>query len=261
MAESQIKFDDGAAYEKMMGVWSRIAGSIFLDWVAPGPGLRWTDIGCGNGAFTELIVQRCAPAQVTGVDPSEGQLAFARTRPGGSSAEFLQGDAMKLPLPDTSFDIAVMALVLFFVPDPDKGISEMMRVVRPGGTIAAYVWDLPGGGFPLEPLWASMRAAGMPVPLPPSAPISDMAALEQSFVDAGLEAVETKVIDVERSFAGFEEFWEIALLSPNVGAKIQGSPPSDRESLKASVRDRLKPGSGKLTTTARANAIKAKTPA
>lgn len=257
MAETQIKFDDGAAYEKMMGVWSRIAGAIFLDWLAPATGKSWVDVGCGNGAFTELIMQRCAPAQVKGIDPSEGQLAFAWTRGGARGAEFVQGDAMALPLPDKSFDLAAMALVLFFVPEPKRGIAEMMRVVRSGGTIAAYVWDLPGGRFPLEPLWAAMRAAGMPVPMPPSASISDMSALKQSFVDAGLDAVETKVIEVARTFASFEEYWDIALMSPSVGARNKALPAKDREALKASVRERLKAGSDKLTAIAKANAIKA----
>ena len=64
MAEHQIRFDDGAAYERMMGAWSRLAGGIFLDWIAPRPGLRWVDVGCGNGAFTELVVERCAPAHL-----------------------------------------------------------------------------------------------------------------------------------------------------------------------------------------------------
>src|ERR1700676_2607787 len=99
MVQSQISYEDGAAYERMMGVWSRIAGEIFLDWLAPRSGLRWIDIGCGNGAFTELLVERCAPAEVQGIDPSEAQLAFARTRPAARVAEFRQGDAMALPFP------------------------------------------------------------------------------------------------------------------------------------------------------------------
>ena len=80
MAKQQIRFDDGAAYERVMGTWSRLAGEIFIDWLAPRSGVRWVDIGCGNGAFTELLVERCAPAEVQGIDPSEGQLAFARAR-------------------------------------------------------------------------------------------------------------------------------------------------------------------------------------
>ena len=85
-----------------------------------------------------------------------------------------------------------------------------------------------------------------------------MAALKQSFVDSGLDAIETKVIDAERTFADFEEFWDVALLSPNVGATIRAMPAKDHEALKANVRDRLKAGSGKLTATGKANAIKAR---
>ena len=66
MVRCPIRYDDGAAYERMMGAWSRIAGEIFLDWLAPDPGLRWIDIGCGSGAFTELLVERCAPTRGSG---------------------------------------------------------------------------------------------------------------------------------------------------------------------------------------------------
>src|SRR3569623_781765 len=76
MRDSQIRFDDGAAYERMMGVWSRLVGEVFLDWLSPAPGLDWIDVGCGNGAFTELLVERCAPRAVVGVDPSEGSSAL-----------------------------------------------------------------------------------------------------------------------------------------------------------------------------------------
>src|SRR5215470_2694268 len=112
MAEWENFFRDGADYERTMGAWSRLAGKIFLDWLAPHPGLRWIDIGCGNGAFTELIVERCAPAEVQGIDSSEGQLAFARERPGARMTQFRQGDAMALPFPEDSFDVAIMALVI-----------------------------------------------------------------------------------------------------------------------------------------------------
>src|SRR5215204_3464697 len=129
MADQQIRFDDGASYEQMMGIWSRSAGDIFLDWLAPLPGLRWIDVGCGNGAFTDLSVERCRPVEVQGIDPSEGQLAFARTRPSSRVAEFRQGDAMALPFPADTFDAAVMALVIVFVSDPLKAVEEMVRVV------------------------------------------------------------------------------------------------------------------------------------
>src|SRR5690242_20430285 len=121
MSGATITFTDGDLYERTMGAWSRPAGEIFLDWLAPSPGLRWIDVGCGSGVFTEAVVQRCAPAEVQGVDPSEGQLAFARTRPAAArGASFTQGDAMDLPFEADRFDAAAMALVIFFVPDPAK---------------------------------------------------------------------------------------------------------------------------------------------
>jgi ubiquinone/menaquinone biosynthesis C-methylase UbiE len=173
MAVSEIRFDDGASYERYMGTWSRLVGDIFLTWLAPSPGLHWIDIGCGNGAFTEQIVERFAPAEVQGIDPSEAQLIFARSRPAARLAEFRQGDAMALPFADGRFDAAVMALVIFFVPEPAKGIAEMARVVRRGGVIATYAWDLLGGGFPLEPIQAELRGMGISPVLPPSAGIAD----------------------------------------------------------------------------------------
>ena len=93
-------------------------GGKFIDWVAPGPGQRWIDVGCGNGAFTALLVDRCTPSELHGVDPAAGQLDYARTRLSGSVAEFHEGTADSLPFPDDRFDVAVMALVIFFVPDP-----------------------------------------------------------------------------------------------------------------------------------------------
>jgi SAM-dependent methyltransferase len=100
MTQQPIRFDDGAAYEHMMGAWSRLVGHVFLDWLSPATGQRWIDVGCGNGAFTEQLIQRCAPAEARGIDPSEGQLAFARTRPGAIDAD------QDPPLDDSRGDIS-----------------------------------------------------------------------------------------------------------------------------------------------------------
>src|SRR5262249_17275372 len=106
MAEQSIRFEDGDAYERGMSPWSRLAGEIFLDWLAPPRGSRWLDVGCGTGAFPELIVQHCAPAETQGIDPHEVQLAVARVRPGARGAVFLAGDAMALPFDAARFDAA-----------------------------------------------------------------------------------------------------------------------------------------------------------
>jgi len=260
MAGPRSAFDDGAAYERMMGGWSRLAGDVFLDWLTPASGLRWIDVGCGSGAFTELVIARCAPAEVHGIDPSEGQIAFARTRPAARMAEFQQGDAMALPFADDSFDAAVMALVIFFVPDPAKGVTEMARVVRPGGMVAAYAWDMPGGGFPLEPILIEMRAMGLTPPAPPSADASRMEALRDLWTAAGLEAVEAREIAVQRTFTDFDDFWSAAR-GANVGRAIAAMNPGDAQRLEARVRARLPAdAAGHITFGARANAVKGRLP-
>ena len=261
MVNQVIHFDDGAAYEQMMGIWSRSAGEVFLEWLAPSSGRRWIDIGCGNGAFTELLVERCAPAEVQGIDPSEGQLAFARTRPASRIAHFQQGDALALPFADDKFDAAVMALVLVFVPDPAKGVSEMARVVRPGGTVAAYMWDMLGGGFPLDPILEEMRAMGLSPPRPPRMDASPMAAMGDLWTRAGLEAVETRGITVSRTFDDFDHFWRTSVTASSIVSTVATMAPRDVDELKRRLRLRLPAeADGRITHYARAHAAKALVP-
>jgi len=241
----------------MMGVWSRYAGEIFLDWLAPAQSLRWVDVGCGTGAFTQLLADRCAPAEVQGVDPSEGQLAFARNRSAARVAQFRVGDAMALPFPAGSFDAAVMALVLVFVPEPAKGVAEMARVVRPGGMVAAYMWDMLGGGFPLDPMLIEIRAMGLVPPRPPRMEASGLEAMRALWAGAGLVNEETREIVVERTFASFDELWAINTKSPSVAATIGALSPADVEAMKRKVRARLPAdGAGRITYGARAHAVK-----
>jgi SAM-dependent methyltransferase len=261
VALQPIRFDDGEAYERGMGGWSRLAGDIFLDWLAPPSELRWIDIGCGNGAFTDLLIARCAPSETQAIDPSEGQLAFARIRPGTKGATFRQGDAMALPFADSAFDAAVMALVIFFVPDPAKGVAEMVRVVRPGGLVAAYAWDALAGGLPTALIQAGLRELGVDSPLPPRADISPIPALHALWTGAGLEAVETRVIDAERRFADFEDFWSASMLVGGLGATVAALSAADLDRLKDIVRPGLTTeATGEVVCSGRANAVKGRVP-
>lgn len=254
---AEIRFDDGAAYERYMGKWSQLVGDAFLDWLAPAPSLRWLDVGCGNGAFTEMLVDRCAPASAHGIDPSEAQLAFARTRPASRAAQFRQGDAMALPFPDDTFDAAVMPLVIFFVPDPARGVAEMARVVSPGGSVTAYAWDMLGDGFPYEALHAEMRAMGLDVPVPPSRDASRLDVMCDLWGGAGLDAVETRAIVVQRTFADFDDYWTTIRGGPSVSTKLKSMAPEQLALLEARMRTRLVPdAAGRITCSARANAVK-----
>jgi SAM-dependent methyltransferase len=252
----KIRFDNGADYEQFMGVWSRSAGDVFLDWLAPPPGGRWVDVGCGNGAFTELIVSRCAPAQVDAIDPSEGQLAFARTRMPQAPVNWHQGDAQALPYADDAFDAAVMALVIFFVPDPAKGVAEMARVTKPGGSISAYAWDNLGGGFPYAALREEMAAVGRPAMDPPSVAAANLENLHALWTATGLVDVETRRITVRRTYPDFETFWQISRRGPPVAPSLAAIAPEVMETVRSRLRQRLVGPDGRVTYEAWANAVK-----
>jgi len=255
MTEPKILFDDGAAYERVMGVWSALAGNVFLDWLSPAQGMSWVDVGCGNGAFTELIVDRCQPARVHGIDPSEAQLVFARQRNTSSVVEFQIGDALALPYANASFDAAIMALVIFFVPEPAKGVAEMVRVVKSGGTVATYAWDILGGGLPYAPVGVELRGLGVTMPMPPSPGASLMPNLRKLWTSAGLIAVEVLEITVQRTFADFDDFWITTELA--FAGTFANMAPHDVNLVKERVRARLPADDdGHITYGARVNAIK-----
>jgi SAM-dependent methyltransferase len=260
-AEPTLRFDDGAAYERGMGVWSQLAGDVFLDWLMPSAGLRWVDVGCGSGAFTELLAKRCAPAETQAIDPSEDQLAFGRARMATRQAVFRQANAMALPFEDGHFDAAVMALVIFFVPDPAKGVAEMARVVRPGGLVAAYAWDVTSGGLPFEPIRSELGSMGVQLPLPPNANVSRRAALHALWTGAGLQSVETRAISVQRSFDGFDDFWNTNMLIGGLAETLAAIGANDAEQVKDRVRALLSANeTGRITCHAQANAVRGRVP-
>jgi SAM-dependent methyltransferase len=260
MSESAIRFDDGQAYENYMGIWSRAAGEQFLDWLKPVPGQAWADIGCGNGAFTQLLADRCRPRSIQGLDPSPQQIAYARARFSAGLAEFQQADAMALPLPDACVDQAVMALVIFFVPDPARGVEEMARVLRPGGSASAYAWDVLAGGFPWAAIQEAMRTIGHLPLMPPSPGASELHEMQRLWSAAGFVEVQTQVLRVEREFTDFDTYFQIALSGPSVRASVTGLGEEDLQALKAATSANLGGPTGSFKVTARAHAVKGQRP-
>ena len=256
MNDDMSHLDGGASYELMMGRWSALVGARFIDWIAMPNGARWLDVGCGSGAFTQLVVERCGPADVQAFDTSAEQLAYARTRlPAGSPVAWTQGDAMRLPVADASFDAAVMALVLFFVPEPAIAVAEMCRAVRTGGVVAAYHWDVAGGGFPLADIAAEMLELGVAPRVPPSVDASTIDASTALWQNSGLRQVRTCLITLRRDLESFDEFWKSAEPSKSLRPMFEAMDAERRELLKANVRRRLRAGRGPLSVSARANAI------
>jgi ubiquinone/menaquinone biosynthesis C-methylase UbiE len=256
-------FSDGKTYERMMGRWSKLAGRVFLDWLEAPPNLRWIEVGCGNGAFTEELIARCAPAAVSAIDPSEGQLAFARTRPGARLAQFQIGDAQALPFADASFDAAAMALVITFLPDPAKAVAEMARAVRPGGFVATYMWDTLAGGVPLAPLEIALKSLGKAPPSRVNPAASRRETMQALWQAAGLQTIETRQIRIPVVYSSFDDFCESNLvpIGPS-GQLISAMSPSEKEQLKSRLREQLPIGAdGRIAYEAFANAVKGRVPA
>jgi SAM-dependent methyltransferase len=212
--------------------------------------LTWVDVGCGNGAFTELLVAKSAPSSVCAIDPSDGQIATARRKLSAKQVEFSIGDAMALPYDVNRFDVAVMALVLFFVPDAHKGASEMVRMV------ASYTWDILRSGSPTQPLWEEMDALGKPAQRPPSADVSRYEALKALWAKLGIRDVETRELVVERTFANFDDYWLSMVVSSPAGVLGRLSETESAE-LKRRLQARLPASAnGEITVHASATAIK-----
>ena len=149
---------NAGAYEAYMGRWSRQIAEVVLAWLRPPPDGSWLDVGCGTGALSESILREAAPAEVVGVDPSDGFVAHAREHVRDGRVRFEVGDAQALPFEDGEFDAVVSGLVLNFIPDSERGVAEMTRVARPDGVVAAYVWDYAGEMQLMRHFWDAAAA-------------------------------------------------------------------------------------------------------
>jgi SAM-dependent methyltransferase len=252
MAEAKSFFADSAAYEQAMGRLSRVAGEIFLNWLSLPDGLQWLDVGCGTGSFTELLLDRNAPSTISAIDPSEEQIAFAKGKPGASRVNYRQGDAISLPFSDDEFDVAVMALVIQYIPDRTRAMSEITRVVRQGGTVAAYVWPGQTEGHPLQPLSEAVRSIGVGQSRRPGNQIRTIEALIELFDASGLEDIESSSIEIQLKFEDFDDYW-----SAQAAETVWDMTDADVERVKALLRERLPSDeNGQISYAARANAVR-----
>jgi SAM-dependent methyltransferase len=263
MSDVKVVFDAAADYENYMGRWSRALGKEFLAWLAPAKNASWLDVGCGTGAFSELLVKTVEPRSVSGVDPAPAQIEYAVKHIKG--ADFRVGDALALPFPDKSFDYVVSALVIHFLPDRAKGLAEMKRVAMPGGIVAGYTWQRGGGlpdGAPYMPMSNAVEAIGGEVARLPTVPEGASDALKATLAGAGLEDAETRPITVTQSFKTFDEYWtsQTPSFAP-VAKSVLALSEAKRAELKAYLRKTLPTAAdGSISYPATALAFKARTP-
>lgn len=255
----------GEPYERYVGRWSRKVAAPFLAWLAVGAGARWGDVGCGTGALIETIVRQHDLASVTGLDRSAGYVAHARAHLQEPRVRLAIGDAMALPWKHDAFDATVSGLVLNFLPDAGMAVREMARVTKPGGTVAAYVWDYSGGMEMMRYFWdvaLALRTDTASLDQGERFPLCRPEPLRALMTRAGLEGVEVCAIDIETPFGSFDEYWEPFLggqgAAPSYVAALEGSA---RQQLREALRHRLPlPTDGSIRLQARAWAVKGAAP-
>ncbi len=202
-----MSFDVAAeSYDRFMGRYSRLLAPQLADLADIRVGQRALDVGSGPGALTAELVARLGAAAVTAVDPSAPFVAAAQSRHPG--VKVVQASAEGLPFPDGSFDAALAQLVVHFMADPVAGLTEMRRVTRLGGVVAACVWDHAGEHGPLSVFWHAARALDPGVDDESHLAGVREGHLAELFAAAGLQAIEPAVLSISVQHASFEEWWE-----------------------------------------------------
>jgi SAM-dependent methyltransferase len=193
------------AYAQFMGRYAEPLADSFATVAGLAPGQRALDVGCGPGALTARLVNLLGARSVSAVDPSAAFVEAARSRLPG--ADIRRASAEQLPFDDDTFDAALAQLVVHFMADPVAGLREMARVTRPGGVVAACVWDHAGGGGPLSTFWRAARELD-----PGARDESGLAGarpghLAELLSAAGLHDITSTALTVRVDFAGFDEWW------------------------------------------------------
>ena len=245
-----MSFDVSAdAYLQFIGRYSEPLASQFADLAGVRRGQRAVDVGCGPGALTAELVRRIGAESVSAVEPSSSFVAAVGERLPG--VDVRQSAAEQLPFPDDAFDVALAQLVVHFMTDPVQGLREMGRVTRPGGTVAACVWDHAGDRGPLAAFWAAVRE------LDPDAPDeSELAGVREGdlaalFTQAGLTSVQACPLTVRVRHAGFDDWWERFTLGVGpAGSYVSALTPERRTALRAQCRPLLPAGAVEITAVA-----------
>jgi SAM-dependent methyltransferase len=234
------RWTSGADYDQWMGRWSRLLAHEFLKWLRLPAGLQWIDVCCGSGIVTEAIVEGCAPEKIAAVDASSAQIEFARPHRAHPNVTFEVADAMALPFEDASFDAAVCGLGLNYFPDPSRGVAEMRRVTRAGGTIAAYVWDYADGAKFLREFWdaaAIVDKDGSSFDQARRFPACTPNGLRRHFESADLSDLAVHELNIVTHFSSFDLYWSPLLTG-------QGSAPnylaSRDQQTRTAIREHLR---------------------
>ena len=266
MTQQREIFAESDAYERFMGRWSRQLAPLLVTFASVGERDSVLDIGSGTGALAFAIAETRPSARVTGVDPSTAYVRYAQARTSGDRVRFQVGDAQELQLPDATFDKTLSLLVMNFIPDPAKALGQMIRVTRPGGIVAAAVWDYGDGMEMLRVFWDEAVALDPSIDARDERhmPLCRRGELAALWNAQGLRHVEEQPIAVELSFASFDDYWSPFLGGQGpAGAYAASLSDTARAALESGLRKRLLGDrrEGAFTLEARAWAVKGVVPA
>ncbi len=225
-------------YNKIMGRFSATLAQQFIDFTGHPPGQRILDVGSGTGSLSFALAARGDHKEIVGVDVGEPFVAFAREHNKDPRTSFRIADATALPFEDATFDRAVSQLVLQFLPDPLKAVREMKRVVRPGGNVAACIWDAYGGQPHIRMLWDTAATLGF---LKQHAIIRSLGTegeIEATWRAAGLADVVSGELTMRFVFKDFHDYWSPYLGGDGpLGEMVMGLTPDNRALLERKMRD------------------------
>jgi SAM-dependent methyltransferase len=229
------------AYDRFMGRFSEPLADMFVDLIGVSPGERALDVGSGPGAMTRRLFDRLGVSSVSAIDPSASFVEAVTHRFPGLDARL--GGAEDIPFDDASFDLAVAQLVVHFMPDPVAGIAEMARVTRPGGRVAACVWDHGGRQGPLAVFWSAARELDPAVRDESERPGTHEGQLEGYFREVGLNDAQASLLSVRVDFADFEDWWTPFTLGVGpAGAHVAGLNSAGRATLQSACARLLPEG-------------------